>query len=118
MVLDFSSEKALDVNKKKLMLTTSLTSPFEVASGFHALSDPLRVRVLELLQQREYCVCELCEQLHVSQSKLSFHLKALREASLVRARQESRWVYYSVNLNQFGMLEQYLSDYRRRRASL
>lgn len=100
------------------MLTTSLTSPFEVASGFHALSDPLRVRVLELLQRQEYCVCELCEQLHVSQSKLSFHLKALREASLVRARQEGRWVYYSINLRQFNLLEQYLSEYRRRTTGL
>lgn len=108
-------EKLLTLTEKKLMITTSLTSPFEVASGFHALSDPLRVRVLELLQHQEFCVCELCEKLHVSQSKLSFHLKALREASLVRARQEGRWVYYSVNLNQFGMLEQYLSDYRRRK---
>lgn len=100
------------------MITTSLASPFEVASSFQALSDPLRVRVLELLQQREYCVCELCEQLRVNQSKLSFHLKSLREASLVRARQEGRWVYYSVNLNQFNMLEQYLSEYRCRTADL
>ena len=95
------------------MTTTSLSSPFEIASGFHALSDPLRIRVLELLRQQELCVCELCEKLKVSQSKLSFHLKALKEVSLVRARQEGRWVYYSLNLSQFVALEQYLAEYRR-----
>ncbi len=95
------------------MTTTPLSSPFEISSGFHALSDPLRIRVLELLQQQELCVCELCEKLKVSQSKLSFHLKALKEVSLVRARQEGRWVYYSLNLSQFVALEQYLAEYRR-----
>ncbi len=95
------------------MTTTPLSSPFETASGFHALSDPLRIRVLELLRQQELCVCELCEKLKVSQSKLSFHLKALKEVSLVRARQEGRWVYYSLNLSQFVALEQYLAEYRR-----
>lgn len=87
--------------------------PTLIASSFHALSDPLRIRVLELLRQQELCVCELCEHLEASQSKLSFHLKTLKEANLVRARQEGRWIYYSLNLPQFVALEQYLSEYRR-----
>ncbi|MFM7449017.1 MAG: ArsR/SmtB family transcription factor [Leptolyngbyaceae cyanobacterium] len=84
-----------------------------IVSGFHALSDPLRLRVIELLREQELCVCELCEALSVTQSKLSFHLKALRAADLVRARQEGRWIYYSLNLSQFVVLEHYLSEYRR-----
>jgi ArsR family transcriptional regulator len=84
-----------------------------IASAFHAFSDPLRIRVIELLREQELCVCELCEILKVSQSKLSFHLKTLKEADLVRARQESRWVYYSLNLSQFVEMEQYLAEYRR-----
>ncbi len=84
-----------------------------IASGFHALSEPLRIRVLELLRQQELCVCDLCDALGVSQSKLSFHLKTLREAGLVRSRQEGRWIYYSLNIPQFAVLEQYLSEYRR-----
>lgn len=84
-----------------------------IASGFHALSEPLRIRLLELLRERELCVCELCEILEVSQSKLSFHLKTLKEAGLVRARQEGRWIYYSLNLPQFVVLEQYLAEFRR-----
>ncbi len=95
------------------MSTTQSTSAIEIASGFHAFSDPLRIRVIELLREKELCVCELCDILKVSQSKLSFHLKTLKEASLVRARQEGRWVYYSLNLSQFVEMEQYLAEYRR-----
>ena len=84
-----------------------------IVSGFHALSDPLRLKVLDLLRHQELCVCDLCEVLEVSQSKLSFHLKALKEAKLLQARQEGRWIYYSINLPQFVVLEQYLAEFRR-----
>lgn len=84
----------------------------QISTGFHALSDPLRIQAIELLRSRELCVCELCEQLKVNQSKLSFHLKNLREANLVCARQQGRWMYYSLNLAQFAVLEQYLAEYR------
>ncbi len=95
------------------MQATAATTPDLTIAGFHALSEPLRIRVLELLRDRELCVCELCEDLGVTQSKLSFHLKTLKEAALVRARQEGRWIYYSLNLPQFVVLEQYLAEYRR-----
>ena len=85
----------------------------QVWTGFRALSDPLRVQIIELLRSQELCVCELCEKLDVSQSKLSFHLKNLKEASLIRSRQQGRWMYYSLNLPQFVILEQYLAEYRR-----
>jgi ArsR family transcriptional regulator, arsenate/arsenite/antimonite-responsive transcriptional repressor len=90
----------------------TIASP-KIVAGFHALSEPIRIRTIEYLQQRELCVCELCELLGVSQSKLSFHLKVLKSAELVRTRQEGRWIYYRLNLVQFVVLEQYLSEYRR-----
>ncbi|ALF56550.1 hypothetical protein ACX27_25265 [Nostoc piscinale CENA21] len=83
-----------------------------IAAGFHALSDPLRINILELLRQQELCVCDLCDALSVSQSKLSFHLKTLKDARLVNSRQEGRWIYYGLNIPQFSVLEQYLADYR------
>jgi ArsR family transcriptional regulator, arsenate/arsenite/antimonite-responsive transcriptional repressor len=85
----------------------------EVALGFRALADPLRIEIIELLRNQELCVCELCAKLNVSQSKLSFHLKNLKEAHLIRSRQEGRWMYYSLNLAQFVILESYLAEYRR-----
>ncbi|MBD2682168.1 MULTISPECIES: helix-turn-helix transcriptional regulator [Nostoc] len=88
-------------------------TPDIIATGFHALSEPLRIRVLELLRSQELCVCDLCEHLGTTQSKLSFHLKTLKEAGLVRSRQEGRWIYYSLNLPQFVVLEQYLAEFRR-----
>jgi ArsR family transcriptional regulator len=95
------------------MLRTADLSSNMIVAGFHALSEPLRVQVLDLLRDRELCVCDLCEALGVSQSKLSFHLKTLKEAQLVQARQEGRWIYYSLNLAQFVVLEQYLAEFRR-----
>jgi Predicted transcriptional regulators len=80
-------------------------------AGFHALSDPLRLQVINLLLKKELCVCELCEQLDVNQSKLSFHLKILKEAGLLGSRQEGRWIYYYLNRSQFGVLKAYLADY-------
>ena len=94
-------------------MTASSVEASPVVAGFRALADPLRLQILETLRERELCVCDLCDRLQVNQSKLSFHLKTLRAAGLVRARQEGRWMYYSLDLTQLVALEQYLSDYRR-----
>lgn len=94
------------------MQSSTSTIPHLIAAAFHALSDPLRINVVELLRQRELCVCDLCDALEVSQSKLSFHLKTLKEASLVNSRQEGRWIYYSLNISQFNALEKYLAGFR------
>jgi ArsR family transcriptional regulator len=88
-------------------------TPAQTVAGFHALSEPLRLQIIDALRTQELCVCDLCDVLDVSQSKLSFHLKALREAELVIARQEGRWIYYSLNTSQFALLEQFLADIRR-----
>ncbi|MBE9203613.1 winged helix-turn-helix transcriptional regulator [Synechocystis salina LEGE 06099] len=82
-----------------------------ISTGFHALSDPIRLQVLTLLENQEQCVCDLCEQLTISQSKLSFHLKRLRDAELVHTRQEGRWIYYRLNPDQFYRLRHYLDSY-------
>jgi ArsR family transcriptional regulator, arsenate/arsenite/antimonite-responsive transcriptional repressor len=95
------------------LIYSDCLSVAQFAAMFHALSDPLRLQVLALLRTRELCVCELVEQLGVAQSKLSFHLKTLKEAGLVRTRQEKRWIYYSVNLAGLVAAEQYLAEFRR-----
>jgi ArsR family transcriptional regulator len=94
------------------MLTSSEVDSKLISAGFQALSEPLRLQILELLQEQELCVCELRDRVAVSQSKLSFHLKILREANLARSRQEGRWVYYSLNLPQLFVLEHYLNQLR------
>lgn len=91
---------------------TTVAPATAILAGFHALSEPLRLKILDLLRTQELCVCDLCEATETAQSKLSFHLKVLKEAKLIRARQDGRWMYYSLNLPQFVALEQYLSEYR------
>jgi ArsR family transcriptional regulator len=93
-------------------ISTKTQSTSIIAANFHALSDSLRVSILELLRHEELCVCELCDRLQVPQSKLSFHLKILKDASLVRARQEGRWMYYSLNFSQFATLQKYLAEFQ------
>lgn len=80
-----------------------------MVARFKALADPLRLEVIELLRSQEMCVCDLCDRMDIAQSKLSFHLKTLREAGLISARQDGRWIYYRLNSAEFGELEDYLS---------
>jgi ArsR family transcriptional regulator, arsenate/arsenite/antimonite-responsive transcriptional repressor len=61
-----------------------------------ALSDPGRVKIVKLLQQRELCVCELRAALGLAQPTVSKHLGILEEAGLIRRRKEGLWVNYSL----------------------
>ncbi|MBD2105600.1 metalloregulator ArsR/SmtB family transcription factor [Nodosilinea sp. FACHB-13] len=94
------------------MTTASEKRSDTLLTRFKALSDPLRLEVIELLRSQEMCVCDLCDRMEIAQSKLSFHLKTLREAGLISARQDGRWIYYSLNPAEFGELEDYLSTLR------
>lgn len=69
-----------------------------MARRYQALSDPTRLEILDLLSSGERCVCELTAATGAAQSRLSFHLKALLEAGLLRARRSGRWMYYSIDV--------------------
>jgi ArsR family transcriptional regulator len=64
---------------------------------FHALSDGTRLSILQRLRFGERCVCDMTDALDAAQSRLSFHLKVLKEAGLVTDRREGRWMYYTIN---------------------
>ena len=64
---------------------------------FHALSDGTRLSILQRLRFGERCVCDLTDALDAAQSRLSFHLKVLKEAGLVTDRKDGRWMYYTLN---------------------
>lgn len=70
-----------------------------------AFADPTRVRILAAVRHREVCVCELCDALGVTQSTLSTHLQVIRDAGLVNARKQGKWVYYSVRAESEQLLE-------------
>lgn len=75
-----------------------------------ALADPLRLQVIEALSDGERCVCELTEALGLAQSKLSFHLKVLKEAGLLEAREEGRWIYYRLRGEAIAELQGWLGQ--------
>lgn len=96
-------------------MTSTYATPTQetLAKGFHALADATRMHILDQLRQHELCVAELCDALKINQSKLSFHLKVLKDAELVYTRHAGRWIYYSLNLAQIVHLEEFIADYRR-----
>jgi len=59
-----------------------------------SLSDPNRVKIIKLLQQKEMCVCELQGALGIAQPTVSKHLKILEEAGLVDYQKDGLWVNY------------------------
>ena len=67
------------------------------ATIFKAFCDETRLMVLSLLQCGEKCACELLEQVNVSQSTLSHHMKILVESGVVISRKQGKWMYYSIN---------------------
>jgi len=64
---------------------------------FKALADETRLRVLKLLSRGELCVCEIAAALALEQPRLSFHLRILKQAGIVRVRRQERWVLYRLN---------------------
>ena len=75
-----------------------------------ALADPIRLQVVEALVNGERCVCELTEQLGLAQSKLSFHLKVLKDAGLLSDRQQGRWTYYRLQGRALEQLRDWLDQ--------
>jgi len=63
---------------------------------FQAVAEETRFRIVQLLAEGERCVCELQVDLGAAQSRLSFHLRKLKDAGLVSDRRDGRWVHYSL----------------------
>ncbi|MFL5467879.1 MAG: ArsR/SmtB family transcription factor [Gemmatimonadaceae bacterium] len=81
---------------------------------FHALSDETRLDIIELLRKGERCVCELTDTLDAAQSRLSFHLRVLKDAGIVRDRKDGRWVHYELEPEAFEEIEILVSDMKPR----
>ena len=79
------------------MAVRTHTDTRRAARLFHALSDQTRLSILHRLRFGERCVCDLTDALEAAQSRLSFHLKVLKDAGLVVDRREGRWMYYTLN---------------------
>ena len=69
---------------------------FDLVTLFAALADPTRLRLLNLMDGREVCVCYFVEILKQGQPKISRHLAYLRKAGIVEARRDGKWVHYRI----------------------
>ena len=77
------------------------------ASLFKALSDPARVRIVNMLAAADdgVCVCDLVPHLGLSQPTVSHHLRKLAEAGLLHRRQQGTWAFYSLDRGALARLE-------------
>jgi ArsR family transcriptional regulator len=89
---------------------TTATDLSGLTRQFQALSDETRLRLIDLLRGGERCVCDLQDALDAAQSRLSFHLRVLKEAGLVTDRREGRWSYYTLNHDAFRDLEAFVGE--------
>jgi ArsR family transcriptional regulator, arsenate/arsenite/antimonite-responsive transcriptional repressor len=78
------------------------------ARWFHAFADETRLAIIERLSEGEQCVCDLTDMLETGQSRLSFHLKTLKDAGIVKDRRDGRWIYYSLNAEEIQEVEEFL----------
>jgi len=86
------------------------SKPLALALVFRALSDPTRLRLLNLIAGREICVCYFVEILGISQPKISRHLAYLRRAGIAAARREGRWMHYRLVIPQDAVASSILNE--------
>ena len=107
------AKRVVTIERTDRCCTSVLASPLdasqaaELASGFTALADPVRLRVLSILAaapEGEVCVCDFVEPLGRSQPTISHHLRILGEAGLVHGDRRGRWVWYSLDHDRLANL--------------
>ena len=90
-------------------VATTTKSPERIARWFHALADETRLGIVDRLRAGERCVCDLSDDLEATQSRLSFHLKTLKEAGIVTDRRQGRWIYYALNPRTIEAMEDFVN---------
>jgi ArsR family transcriptional regulator, arsenate/arsenite/antimonite-responsive transcriptional repressor len=69
----------------------------ELTNIFKALSDETRLRILKLLEGGELCVCDVVAALDMIQPQVSFHLRVLKKAALLKGRKQGKWMHYKID---------------------
>jgi ArsR family transcriptional regulator, arsenate/arsenite/antimonite-responsive transcriptional repressor len=84
------------------------------ATLFKAISHPVRVKMLDILNcaDCEICVCDVEANFDLSQPTISHHLKILRDAGLIESEQRGLWVYHRIRPDTFATAQQFLAAFR------
>ena len=81
------------------------------ARVFKAMSDENRLKILELLREREYNASELLEEMDFGQSTLSHHMRILLSAGIIRARKNGKWTYYTLHTKAYEEMIEWMRHY-------
>ncbi len=81
----------------------------QIVALCRALGDNARVKIIKLLADGEMCVCEIIEEVELSQAAISHHLKILKQAGLINVRHEGRWRHYSLDKSTFLQFQNLLN---------
>jgi ArsR family transcriptional regulator len=107
------AKAVVEVNDQVECCPSLLTAPLdpgaaaELAAGFNALGDPVRLRLLSMLAaapEGEICVCDFIQPIGKSQGTISHHLKILGDVGLVHGDRRGKWVWYSLDRTRLAEL--------------
>ena len=111
---DFAPYTAPLTNQLWLMYTPAMTPTTNDTAAllgrFQAIAEETRFEIVRLLAGGERCVCELQDELDAAQSRLSFHLKKLKDAGVISDRRDGRWVYYSLEPEALEQMRAFLGE--------
>ena len=82
----------------------------DTAKILKAISDPKRLRVVDMLSCGELCACKILEAFHITQPTLSHDMKVLLEAGIVRDRRDGKNIFYSLNRERLAAFEHTLQS--------
>jgi ArsR family transcriptional regulator len=85
----------------------------KILDALKALSDETRLRIINLLYEKELCVCDIMEVLQINQTKVSRHLSYLKNAGLVNDRKQAQWVHYSLVPAKLKFIDSLVFDHLR-----
>ena len=80
----------------------------DTAKMLRAMSDPKRLRIVDMLSCRELCGCKILEEFHITQPTLSHDMKVLSEAGIVKQKREGKNIYSSLNNEALASMHQTL----------
>lgn len=86
--------------------------PFNMELFFAALADNTRLRLLNLMQDTEVCVCFFVEVIGTNQPKISRHLAYLRKAGIVAARRDGIWAHYRIMMPKTNTRREFCATYK------
>lgn len=69
----------------------------DITEVLKALADDTRLRILNIIKEGEFCVCDIENSLELNQSNASKHLNKLKSVKIINATKKAQWVYYTLN---------------------